>query len=662
MYARFDIVWPDTLSTLEQTTGVDALSYGLATLVMSEDIFHETPRTHLSHGCQHCGCSGHRHGDSPAVDTPGYPLKLRRGNYFAQYTRKFSVGNGPSDWVQEYSITKETGKMLGTLVALAVARMVNLEAFVWDMPTGVLRDVWIALASLANRPGRDDCRLDRIWVRWHDNSDNPPAANVLGPASAGTTHPHSGASHGQPASLPGHASMSSLFQRYGHVEYPTFSILPALKSLSVLDIDESAYLEEMSILIDRSREKLRVLRIGIARRSHSLDWTKPLEDKAPDSGAGEGSGDTSGWPKVGGALSILLGSVVEDMKPSHHTSSPRDVIDEPETLGQTVDKSTSLNVEPEENHSFQNKKQASTQEEFLTAAASPSHDTVSIASFVDVESSEVIEETAATDSAPEGWSLGTPVPQIQHDKENSEPAAEQNVDTTSSATTPDESERAKPTTSSNQDCRTGLTAHKKSPPEERCQKLKLETLELERVYLSVPVLLKAIDWTRLTSLTILQCQDHEKLWRALRRQFTPAGLSRSSASRHGARPRDEPVDYPLNLKDLHVNAVSPYFLLFLKETIAPNSLESLFLQDGRLYETTVSVDAIFRAGIRRQRRSLKKLLIDSGDRALEEDLGSIEWRKWLFSREMVTFITSGRMPQLRELGMSIEYHDWVGDS
>src|SRR5699024_4943969 len=125
--------------------------------------------THRSSGCQHCGCSDHRHAESSAVGT----AKLRRGNYFAQYTRKFSVGNGPSDWVQEYSITKETGKMLGTLVALAVARMVNLEAFVWDMPTGVLRDVWIALASLANRPGHD-CRLERVWVRWHDNSDNPP--------------------------------------------------------------------------------------------------------------------------------------------------------------------------------------------------------------------------------------------------------------------------------------------------------------------------------------------------------------------------------------------------------------------------------------------------------------------------------------------------------
>jgi hypothetical protein len=60
--------------------------------------------------------------------------------------------------------------MLGTLVALAVGRMRNLETFIWDMPTGVLRDVWLALGSLADREDGHECRLERVWVRWHDNS------------------------------------------------------------------------------------------------------------------------------------------------------------------------------------------------------------------------------------------------------------------------------------------------------------------------------------------------------------------------------------------------------------------------------------------------------------------------------------------------------------
>ena len=75
--------------------------------------------------------------DADASATPP-PLgdRMRIGNNYSMYTRKFSLGNGPSDWVQDYMITKESGKMLGTLVALAVARMVNLETFVWDMQIG----------------------------------------------------------------------------------------------------------------------------------------------------------------------------------------------------------------------------------------------------------------------------------------------------------------------------------------------------------------------------------------------------------------------------------------------------------------------------------------------------------------------------------------------
>lgn len=110
-------MWPDAHATSDNRTGVDALTYGLATLVMGEDVFGPIPpSTQFSY--------------QP-------PLKRqRRGNYFAQFTRKFSLGNGPSDWIQEYLISKEGGKMLGTLVALAVARMHNLTHFQWDMPSG----------------------------------------------------------------------------------------------------------------------------------------------------------------------------------------------------------------------------------------------------------------------------------------------------------------------------------------------------------------------------------------------------------------------------------------------------------------------------------------------------------------------------------------------
>jgi hypothetical protein len=80
-------------------------------------------------------------------------------------------------------ITKESGKMLGTLVALAVARMINLETFIWDMPTGVLRDVWLALSSLQDKSPPGHCRLERVLVRWHDNyavepGQTPPASTT----------------------------------------------------------------------------------------------------------------------------------------------------------------------------------------------------------------------------------------------------------------------------------------------------------------------------------------------------------------------------------------------------------------------------------------------------------------------------------------------------
>ncbi|KAH6665807.1 hypothetical protein B0J14DRAFT_212335 [Halenospora varia] len=46
-------------------------------------------------------------------------------------------------------------------------------------------------------------------------------------------------------------------------QYPTLNVLPALKSLSVLDIDELDYLDEMSVLIAKSKDRLRELRLAV---------------------------------------------------------------------------------------------------------------------------------------------------------------------------------------------------------------------------------------------------------------------------------------------------------------------------------------------------------------------------------------------------------------
>ena len=72
-------------------------------------------------------------------------------------------------------------------------------------------------------------------------------------------------------------------------------------------------------------------------------------------------------------------------------------------------------------------------------------------------------------------------------------------------------------------------------------KLKLETLELERVPLSVSVLLQAFDWPRLTTLTLLNCSNNEQLWKALRRQFTPRNP-----------PQTHPSGSPSKLSLIHI--------------------------------------------------------------------------------------------------------------
>ncbi|KAL2870760.1 uncharacterized protein BJX67DRAFT_344519 [Aspergillus lucknowensis] len=586
MYSRFDIVWPDAFPQSDHPAGVDALSYGLATLVMGEDIFREVPPHYSRSPCAHCRCNGAESGVQITSDSK---RRARRGNYFAQYTRKFSVGNGPPDWVQEYSVTKETGKMLGTLVALAVARMINLETFVWDMPTGVVRDVWIALASLADRPGHE-CRLENVWIRWHDNSDN-------------TNRPPPGATTSSSLTLPETQNMLlsptiglSLFRRYRHVEYPSLSILPPLKNLSVLDIDEPSYLEEMAVLIKRSRDRLKELRIGISSKVYQIDWLKPQSSSQP--APSEVSTSTSGWPKAGGVLGAVLGW------PSHHAREP------PST--------------------HQESAQGEDGEE--PVETTPQVETLTPSSIID-PSSPQMHNVVDAQNLPEAESLPC-----------SDPHEPQLPDSKG----PREASKRSP--------RSSYTATSESGR----QLLKLEVLELERVSISAPALTDTIDWTRVTTLTILRCEGHEKLWRALRRRFAPTGPR--SGARQGKKEglgQDKSSEYPLRIKHIHTDAVSPYLLLFVKDTLRPDTLETVFLHGAPLHDSAVHVEAIYRNIIRSHRSSLRKLLVDSTERAPGgAEIGSTRWRKWMFTREMITFMTSGRMPKLNELSMTLDSKDW----
>lgn len=613
---------------MEPRSGVDALTYGLATLVMGDECFPHQSRQYREHAAQTSKSQG---------NTP-YPIPRRRfGNYYGQFTKKFSLGNGPQAWVQEYVITKESGKMLGTLVALAIARMINLETFVWDMPTGVLRDVWLALSSLASRNDGEDCRLERLWVRWHDNTIDapvpPPAPpmilhNTNLPAPPNATHPSGPGSLPPPVTVPQPFPASSI-SALERVEHPTFSVIPALKSLSVLDIDELPYLDEMSILIARSQKKLRELRVGIAPHAQQRDWVTVWDGEGlhqVDYNATTTASSSIGEKRLGGVLGVLVGRI-HNMR--HSEESPRK-----SNVAEKQDSVETSPVKPTISNPLSSIASLSLQDRELEQDVD--HFGNPMEALTITEGISLFNEHTPASADPPALPASSPVlparPRKLSDLKNAK-------DPTFASDEPDE------------------------PQEELLNgKLKLEVLELERIPLSVSVLRRAFDWSILSTLTLLHCSNHEQLWKVLRRTYTPRASHSGSPSSSKAFKASYTLrsDYQLNLKRIHTNTVSPSLISFLKETLAPNSLEVLFLQEGRSYSSTVTVDAIYRGPMRRHKASLKKLMIDSSETDGHTTTTS-RWRRWMMNREILTFITSGRMSNLRELAVSIDYKDWVRD-
>lgn len=663
IYSRFDIVWPDAQATSEPRSGVDALTYGLATLVMQEDLFGYTAphegklgqNSCLGFTCNHCGMANDLSVSS--LTSRGNVRKQRRGNLYSQYTRKFSLGNGPADWVQEYLINKEGGKMLGTLVALTIARMPNLETLIWDMPTGILADVWQALASLSDRPGHKS-RLEKVWVRFHDNREvisssgsvsatTPPASSQSAAATSSSSNPNPG-----PAGI-----ISSIDISYQNTEHPNFSILPSLRSLSVLEIDELAYLKEMSILIGRSWETLRELRIGLS---------KIYASQLPRMTVGSDSNDPKSFDMSyyihGGVLGLLMGHIYDCRKVSESSKLQGSAsVDTP--------KQSKL-VDSKEQNGENDVVDPSLVLPFAGLSVSDGMDTL-LAASIRLPDSPNLEEASplATESSP----IASPVPL---DIAIS-PAPE--LRPTPLSTVPIEEPQKQRYPS---DLVEGLPADEVSGTltaianNSTGQKsLRLETFELEKIPINVAVLQKSIDWSVLTALTLLDCGDHERLWKALRRTYSPksastllvpstASQSRQSTPSHLRKVHSSIYgqtfipEYPLKLKRIHTDTVSTALISFLKETLAPNSLEWMLLQERGQYISPVTVEAIYRGPLRYHRASLKKVLIDSSDAPTEHRTRSTKWKKWIVNRDTLTFITSGKMCCLRELGIAVDYKDW----
>ncbi|KAL8303524.1 hypothetical protein RB600_007128 [Gaeumannomyces tritici] len=628
IYARFDIVWPDAHMTTSDTKSVDALTYGLSTLSLGSG---------FSRIRQRLARQGSR--------SDGRPPFNPAGNSYALHTRKFSLGNGPQDWVAEYMIAKESGKMLGTLVAMAVAKMANLEAFVWDMPTGVLAEIFLALASLPDHHDDGDCNLERVWIRWHDNSDATPDPGnpVTGPGpviyhvvlpndstmtQVGIKIP-SNTNHPKPLpAIPYSASV---------VEYPTFSVLPPLKSLTVLDIDELAYLDEMAMLIERSQTKLKELRVGMSAKVQHKEWIQPWDGpelQQVDHDAHWPGASTIGKRRLGGVLGTLVGRIYDIRKPGvrhrERTTTAPTVETPIEQVGGT--ESTDLN-------------------DVAQPMADPSS-----------------EQQLTNGNGPKPQKMEAHG-QTGDQTQNSDSNGNYQSPSQDAATMEQEAVREvrRQADVSGQVKGDGQPKAKaEAPVRKRLEgKLRLHTLELERISLSIQVCIRAFDWTTLTNLTILECGQNETLWKLLRYQFQPiqvsGGYGISPLSRHAGTPQ---MQYRLCLKHIHTDLTSAPLISFINETLAPNTLEVLFLQDRRRGPAPplVTVDAIFKGALKRHRSSLRKLLLDSSVKVIPgvqtSPAENNRWTHWVLTTEMVLYITSGRMSNLRELAASLAYVDW----
>ena len=579
IYSRFDIVWPDSASSQDTKAGVDALTYGLSTLVSSREAFDVPDDKHdQSTACPHCGKKDNQEGHFASESLN----RRRRGNDYAKHTKKFSLGNGPSEWVAEYFINKESGKMLGTLAALALARMVNLECFVWDMASGIVRDVWDSIASKGNG---EPSRLQSIWVRCHDNK-------IMSPSFLpGSVPMHLSMVPNESSSATPQKSNGVLIDSYRRIEHPSFSNLPSLKSVTVLAIDELAYMEELSLLLERSSQTLRELRIGT-----TCNWPPASVHSLQE------------YLGNDGLLGVLFSKILAHHGAYLHTNCPIQELKVAEQRGGKEEKMpVSEVVLPEDTKTL----------EKVSVVELPSQDhrdsgiCLSPTQSTEVESvlCDIVEQAVAS-AEPRNWKYLR--------RSNVAPPKDFGVVTDPLLTT---------------------------------NKLSLDVLELERIKLGIKVLREAVDWTKLTNLTLLNCVGDDKLWRTLQKTFAPqpsigyGPISQTTSA---------PLEYSLKLRKIRTNNVSPTFIALLKETLAPNSLEWLFLHEKEDESSKVTIESILRGPLRWHRNSIRKLMIDSSAGSRRQSKA----KKWAFTREVLAFVTN-KMSGIRELAFSVDYKDWV---
>lgn len=635
---------------------------------MREDLFDNVMLTqrdpslgnHRNYACAKCGLINTV--SEEAKPAPG-PRKLRRGNYFSQFTKKFSLGNGPPEWVQEYLVTKESGKMLGTLCALSIARMPNLESFVWDMPTGILRDIWISLASLGDH---QPSRLEKLWIRFHDNKTALQEAGLHYPevVAPSTTNPPLLQNSKIP--LSSFPSYEKLMWSNHPTERPNFSLLPALRSLTVLAIDEIAYLDELSILIGRSSEKLRELRIGLASKINT-------------------SGFAVEHPSVqcfcaGSEIGLIMNAIDDTYDPRSDHFCHNDPVCPNHSSPTAAHQTQALNLDHQQSH-----------DDGAQPATSENANHSDLASHNIRSITDPLYAMALNPGGPDLIDpIIDPVLIRSHVKAISE--ADEKVDLPSITSRPLLEDKDSPNHTDEpptsyphrtEDPAADAVQFKSKPEKSlsvssKPSPLNLEVLGLEKCWLSFSTLNKTIDFSGITSLTLLRCDNVDSLWSELRRLYGPLNPKKkslivsipnriqdqsSTQLRSRRVPSSDSLDkkapeFRLRLKRIHTDSVSPNLITLLKDTLAPDSLEWLFLQDSADHPSPIAIEQIYKGPLRRHKSSLTKLMIDSAVGTAGSRTRAASALKWMMSRESLNFITSGKMSGLRELGMVLEYKDW----
>lgn len=530
------------------------------------------------------------------------------------------------------------------------------------MPTGILRDIWIALSSLGDYRSP---KLEKLWVRLHDN--RAALSEVESTQTSTAPQPAQAIPSQAPALAPAQyqnldfGGVPRLVLAKNHREEPNFSIMPPLRSLTVLDIDEMAYLDELSVLLERSLDKLRELRIGFAPILYSSSNDReqpPLK-----------------YVIKGGPLPLLMSKIYDylesldemEVKPKHDTENGES-IERPDD--ETNEDANSPSPTPTASILGPNMSEA---EITSNALSDTNHEPLSGMPDIKVPGMNL----TAIDPAliEEGISHeGHEMPGPQTETEKSSLKASQDrieqLETTSNASNDPKSLARGGLQQIGPACSTAL--HNALKPMRR---LNLETLEIEKITLHVITLYKTIDWTMLTSLTLLNCGGTEDLWACLQEKFPPrkrlvVSKDMQSTRKRGSQPRlrrmpssealSKTSEYPLRLKRIHTNHVSSTLISFLKHALAPDSLEWLFLQDTSMHGSSVTLDAIYRGPLRRHRSSLAKVMIDSasGQGNSSQRTRDVNAKKWMLTREVLTFISSGKMSRLRELAVNVQYKDW----